>query len=129
MQEDSSGDRLAPHCKASGQFVPVRGVNMQEEPPDDKEHNDEMSELYRALAHIRDDYISGAISHRVAAQRIQEAKTRYNPSWWQSQVMVLAIRDEFQRRVIRGLLVTIAILCVILMLLVFALVGTALHTP
>jgi hypothetical protein len=94
------------------------------------EMGEEMGELYRALAQIRDDYLSHAISHQIAIQRIQAAREQFKPSWWQDQVMVLAIQGEYHRRVIRGQWFIIALLCLIIVLLLGALIlPVVLHMP
>jgi hypothetical protein len=87
----------------------------------------EMSELYRALAHIKDDYTGHTISYQQAVHAMQQAKALYQPDWWQDQVMVLSLQLEHHRRVIRGLWVLLAFLCVILMLVVLSLVVVALR--
>jgi hypothetical protein len=95
---------------------------MKEQPPEA-----EMNEFYLMLANIRDDYLDRRISHATALQRMQEARERFKPDWWQNQVMILAIEAEYHRRLIRAQWLLIAILCLITLLELFPLVLLILH--
>ena len=101
---------------------------MSEEFSDKQDKGNEISELYRALAKTRDEYIERTISHQEALDKIAQIRSSYQPSWWQDQVILLSIRAEFQQREIRRLLVTIGLLSLIIVIMLIYIILSYLHT-
>ena len=101
---------------------------MSEESSDLQDKGNEISELYRALAQTRDEYIERTISHQEALDKIAQIRSSYQPTWWQEQVILLTIKTEFQVREIRRLMVTIGFLSLIIVTMLIYIILLFFHT-